>query len=362
MYGILFLVFLSACAYGTEPDSLVFAKKHGAIKHPNFERTGSAKTKPPEEKIITISAAGDVTIGSDDSFGYTHSFHHEADKNGFEFFVKNIQPIFKSDDLTTVNLETTLTTASKKAVKTFRFKGEPSYTEILALGSIEAVNLANNHTFDYLTQGYQDTITNLQKFKVGYFGNGDAFLTIIKGIKIGALGYKGWADTEDIRKQIAGDIRSLRNQGANIIIIHFHWGEEGSYQPNNTQISLGRYSIDAGADLVVGHHPHVIQGIEEYKNKFIVYSLGNFMFGGNRNPSDKDTFIFQQHFYLRNGEITDKKEIRIIPASISSVSTRNNYQPTPLQEAEAVRVMNKIKQLSAKVGNFDWVVVNSEHQ
>jgi poly-gamma-glutamate capsule biosynthesis protein CapA/YwtB (metallophosphatase superfamily) len=78
--------------------------------------------------------------------------------------------------------------------------------------------------------------------------------------------------------------RRMRKKGANIVLVHFHWGEEGSYIPNKIQKSLGHFAIDSGADLVVGHHPHVIQGIEEYKGKFIVYSLGNFMFGGIELP------------------------------------------------------------------------------
>lgn len=81
--------------------------------------------------------------------------------------------------------------------------------------------------------------------------------------------------------------------------------------PTQTQQELARYTIDNGADLILGHHPHVVQGIEEYKGKFIVYSLGNFMFGGNRNPSDKDTFVFQQTFHLKGEELTDKKKFRL---------------------------------------------------
>jgi poly-gamma-glutamate capsule biosynthesis protein CapA/YwtB (metallophosphatase superfamily) len=106
---------------------------------------------------------------------------------------------------------------------------------------------------------------------------------------------------------------------------------------------------------VVGHHPHVVQGIEEYKGKFIVYSLGNFMFGGNRNPSDKDTFVFQQVFHLTDGEFVDKKEIKVISFRISSITSRNNYQSTPLNGEEAKRVLSKIYKLSAQISEPIWV-------
>ncbi|WP_249869084.1 CapA family protein [Oceanobacillus saliphilus] len=298
------------------------------------------------ENTVTISAAGDVTIGSDDSFGYHGTFHHEVDVSGLEHFGKNIAPIFHDDDLTIVNLETTLTSSHHKAEKTFRFAGKPSYTEILNLSGIEAVNLANNHTYDYLEKGYEDTIMNLGTYHIDSFGYDRFLLKEINGITIGAFGYNGWNDTNEVRQQIEGDIASLKEQGAQIVIANFHWGEERHYHPNATQQSLGRFTIDAGADLVLGHHPHVVQGIEEYQSKYIVYSLGNFMFGGNRNPDDKDTFIFQQTFHFASDELTDTKDIRIIPTSISSVTERNNYQPTPLEGMEAERVLNKILTLS----------------
>ncbi|KJE28422.1 bacterial capsule synthesis PGA_cap family protein [Geobacillus kaustophilus] len=308
----------------------------------------------PNEVRITLSAAGDVTLGRDGNYGYAYSFDEEAKKHGLRYFTKYIEPIFKKDDFTTVNLETTLTTSTRKASKTFRFRGHPSYAKILTYGGIDAVNLANNHTYDYLQRGYNDTIASLKKENIGYFGRTLRLMKTVKGIQIGVLGYEGWSNTSTLRRQIANDIRTLRKQGSDLILIHFHWGVERSYVPNSTQKALGRFAIDSGADLVVGHHPHVIQGIEEYKGKFIVYSLGNFMFGGNKNPSDKDTFVFQQTFSFQNGKRTAKKEIRVIPFHISSVTTRNNYQPILLTGKEANRVKGKIISLSAKIKKPTW--------
>ncbi|RKQ34749.1 CapA family protein [Oceanobacillus halophilus] len=305
------------------------------------------------ENSLTISAAGDVTIGSDDSFGYYGTFHHEVDQSGLEHFGRNVAPIFDEDDLTIVNLETTLTDSTNKADKTFRFAGKPSYTEILNLSSIEAVNLANNHTFDYLQRGYEDTVANLDKHNISSFGYEQLFLEELNGITVGAAGYKGWNDSAELREQIEHDVNTLQEQGAQVVIANFHWGEERHYHPNASQQSLGRYAIDAGADLVLGHHPHVVQGIEEYNGKYIVYSLGNFMFGGNRNPDDKDTFIFQQTFHFAFDELLEKKDIKIIPTSISSVADRNNYQPTPLTGKEANRVLNKILTLSDDIPEND---------
>lgn len=199
-----------------------------------------------EEIFITISAAGDVTLGGDESFDYQGSFNQEAKKNGLSYFVENIKDLFKEDDLTMVNLETTLTTSTAKADKKFRFKADPSFTEILTLGNIDAVNLANNHTLDYLQKGYTDTIANLKKANVGFFGFDHKFIKEIKGVKVGALGYKGWSDKATVRKQIKNDIQALRNQDVEIVIVHFHWGDERSYKPNQVQKALGRFTIDNG--------------------------------------------------------------------------------------------------------------------
>lgn len=335
----------------------------GEVNHtvlPQSNVQPEPKVEPNFETTIKISAAGDFTIGTDESFGYNGTFVHEADKKGLSHFVGGLNDIFKNDDLTTVNLETTLTNASQKAVKKFRFKGDPSYVEILKLGGIESVNLANNHIHDYLQQGYDDTIKTLKNANIGYFGYDNKYLTTIKDVKIGALGYEGWADTTEIRSRVSKDIEELRNQGAQIVLVHFHWGVEREYVPTASQQSLARFTVDSGADLVLGHHPHVLQGIEEYNGKFIVYSLGNFMFGGNRNPDDKDTFVFQQTFHLENGELTDKKQINVVPFSISSQSNRNDYRPTMLEGVERDRVKQKIIDVSNKIKGSDWLKYQTE--
>lgn len=331
--------------------------------HNSKETSVLEKVKSNEATIntsIKISAAGDFTLGRDENYAYSGSFVDEASKNGLPYFVEGIDQLFLEDDFTSVNLETTLTNSTDKADKTFRFKGDPEYAEILKLGGIDAVNLANNHMFDYLQKGYEDTKLALDTFNIGYFGYEDQFISSIKDVKIAALGYEGWQDTPDIREEIKKDIDGLREKGTQIVIIHFHWGDEKQYIPNVSQETLAKFTIDSGADLILGHHPHVIQGIEEYKGKFIVYSLGNFMFGGNRNPSDKDTFVFQQTFHIKDGILTDKKEINIIPYSISSVSTRNNYQPVKLSGEESSRVMEKILHYSNEINGSQWIVYDQD--
>lgn len=320
------------------------------------EESTNQKEKEEEKEIaITISAAGDFTLGRDETYAYNGSLPDEAVKNGLDYFVEKFDGIFQKDDLTTVNLEGPLTNATEKAVKKFRFKGDPSYAQILTLGGIESVNLANNHSFDYLQKGYDDTIATLEQNKIGYFGYDNQYVATVKGVKIGVLGYEGWDDTPETRAIVDTNIKKLRDEGVQIIVVHFHWGNERQYVPNASQQSLAHYTIDSGADLILGHHPHVLQGIEEYKGKFIVYSLGNFMFGGNKNPADKDTFVFQQTFHVKGDKLTDRKQINVVPFSISSVSHRNNYQPLLLSGSEEERVKNKIIDASNQINGSEWL-------
>lgn len=324
------------------------------VKAPE-QPTEQKQAEEEKETAITISAAGDFTLGWDETYAYNGSLPDEAAKNGLAYFVEKFDGIFQKDDVTMVNLEGPLTNATEKAVKKFRFKGDPAYAQILTLGGIEAVNLANNHSFDYLQKGYDDTIATLQQNKIGYFGYDDQYITTVKGVKIGVLGYEGWDDTPETRAVVETNIKKLRDRGVQIVVVHFHWGNERQYVPNASQKTLAYYTIDSGADLIVGHHPHVLQGIEEYKGKFIVYSLGNFMFGGNKNPADKDTLVFQQTFYLKGDKLTDRKQINVVPFSISSVPHRNNYQPLPLTGSEAERVKNKIIDASNQISGSDWL-------
>lgn len=297
---------------------------------------------------ITISAAGDTTLGSDESFGYVYTFDSEfKNQNGdYGYFTQNVKGIFEKDDLTIVNLEGTFTKSVKVADKEYKFKGNPLYVNILKDGGIDAVNLANNHSFDYGRQGFDDTVYTLKKAGVGYFGYGYKYIKDIKGIKVGVLGYTGWSFPTDLKKQIKADISDMKKQ-VSLVVVCFHWGDEGKYYPNKTQIAIGHYAVDEGADLVLGTHPHVIEGIEKYNGKYIVYSLGNFVFGGNRNPSDKDAFIFQQTFtFDETKSLIKSSNMNLIPISISSVKERNDFRPVILEGGEKERVLKKIEDLS----------------
>ena len=169
----------------------------------------------------------------------------------------------------------------------------------------------------------------------------------VNGVKVGLVGTYELADGMGCEDEMIANIKAVEDLGAQIVFVSFHWGLERENYPTENQVNLAHSAIDNGADLVLGHHPHVLEGIEVYKGKNIVYSLGNFCFGGNSNPSDKDTMIFQQTFTVENGELKEDNVTNIIPCSISSESGYNNYQPTPLEGDEAERVKGRIEEYSS---------------
>ncbi|MGM9978710.1 MAG: CapA family protein [Clostridium sp.] len=304
-----------------------------------------------EKKEILITSAGDCTLGTDTNFGYEGSFTYELDiyNNDYSHIMSNVKNIFENDDYTIVNLETTFTESNIKADKgsgiVYHFKGPKEYVNILTSSSIEGVTVSNNHIYDYGEEGFKDTINTLTENNIDYCGEGYKILKEIKGIKIGFLGYQGWIDSNELRDTIREDIQELRENGAQIIIPYFHWGIESSFQPIETQINLARYSIDNGADMVLGSHSHVIGALENYKGKLIAYSLGNFSFGGNFNPSDKRTFILQSKFDFENDEIV-KIQHKIIPALISSVEYKNDYVPIVASDEIKEEIISTLNEVS----------------
>ncbi|MCI5511870.1 MAG: CapA family protein [Eubacterium sp.] len=302
---------------------------------------------PVEEVKLTVSMVGDCTIGTDESFDIRSNFDaFYIVKKDPAYFFKGVSDILAADDLTVINMEGTLTESTERQDKTYAFKGDPKYTAILNAGSVEAANLANNHSHDYGEQSYTDTIQYLEEAGINTFGYDRTSVLDIKGVKVGLVGIYVLADGMEREQQVRDNIQSVIDQGAQAIIVSFHWGSEKSNYPDETQKALAHIAIDCGADLVVGHHPHVLQGIEQYKGKNIVYSLGNFCFGGNRNPADKDTMIYQQTFTFENGVLVEDNVTNIIPCSVSSVQQYNDFQPTVLEGSEAERVLQKIQEFS----------------
>lgn len=319
----------------------------------NKEGQKPEKQETPEvqETTITISAAGDCTLGTDEGFNYKRSFKGKYDAvQDPAYFFQNVQPVFAQDDLTIVNMEGTLTEETTREPKQFAFKGDAEYAKILTAGAVETANLANNHSFDYGKKSYEDTITALEAEGISSFGYERTAVMDIKGVKVGLAGVYELAEHIDCKQDLLDNIASLKEQGAQIIIVSFHWGQEKENVPSDVQVELAHAAVDNGADLVLGHHPHVLQGIEEYKGKNIVYSLGNFCFGGNSAPSDMDTMIFQQTFTVKDGKLQEDNVTNILPCKISSAYEEgyNNYQPILAEGDQKEKIFERLSEYSQK--------------
>ena len=338
-----------------EAAALQKAQEEAAAK--KAEEAAKAAQKDPVS--LTISVVGDCTLGTDETFDYDTSLNAYYDSNGKDYFFQNVKSIFSADVLTIANFEGTLTDSDTREDKTFAFKAPAEYAQILTSGSIEAVNTANNHSHDYGDQSYTDTLTALDNEGITHFGYDDTAVMDIKGVKVGLVGIYELNDHLGREQQLKDNIAKVKADGAELVIVIFHWGNETETVPDTNQMTLGRLAIDEGADLVCGHHPHVLQGIETYKGKNIVYSLGNFCFGGNSSPSDMDTMIFQQTFTITSNGVQADNVTNIIPCSISSADGYNNYQPTPATGDEATRIKAKIDERSAAIPSADSTAKSS---
>lgn len=305
----------------------------------------------PREDVIEITTAGDCTLGTDTNFGYNGQFDwwfkNKAQGN-YGYFFEKVKYLFENDDYSYVNLEGTLTTYNKKTTKKYNFKGDPKYVNILLSGGIEGVNIANNHSNDYGTEGYDDTKKYLQEAGIDYFGHDNVLVKTIKGKKIAFVGYTGvglWINSD---KEMQDTIKKLKEEEkVDIVIANFHWGIEYAHSMTNQQRSRAHLAIDSGADIVIGSHPHCLQGLETYKGKYIVYSLGNFVFGGNSHPKQigKECIIVKMYFNFTNDKLTNI-EMKVIPCLISSISSRNNYQPVVAEGKNKTNMINTMNKYS----------------
>ena len=316
------------------------------------EEAGAAEPVENDDVVtITISAAGDVTLGNYLGQDYTRSFVQTYEEQGNAYFFQNVLEYFLDDDMTIVNFEGVLTESEEIQVKDYNMKGEPEYVYILTEGSVEAVSFGNNHRLDYLAQGSRDTVDMFEEADIAYAYDNITGIYETKGIRIGFVSVNESSQGVAVERYLKEGIAKLRDEEeADLVIACCHWGIERENYPEDYQKELGRKCIDWGADLVLGSHPHVLQGIEVYEGRFIVYSLGNFCFGANRNPSDKDTMIFRQTFTFVNGVKQEDREVRVIPCSISSVPERNDFCPTPAQDEEYTRILGRINQFSEPFG------------
>ena len=335
-----FLVFALVSNAGGAPEATTTAATEVT------ETTAAAETTVPEETtaVTTAPQAEEFTLTFAGDCTFAMSGFDAAVAGDYTYPFRMVQDYFGTDDCTFVNLECALSDRGAKADKLFTFRGDPEYVNILTEGSVEFASLVNNHSMDFGQVAYDDTKSLLEEAGVHYGENKmTTFIELDRGLKIGVLSLYFPQTTDGIATAIKG----LREQGAHIVVVCVHWGEEYHFKPNDVQVNVGRYAIDNGADIVYGQHPHVLQPIEEYNGGIIFYSLANFSFGGNPYPGDLDTAIVRQKVVLQPDGTASLAELEAIPCFVTSTGTAaNNYQPLPMDpetDAEAYeRVLRKL--------------------
>lgn len=331
---------------------------------PASTTSADAQTSVPPVQPVTIrmTFAGDCTFGTLNGETEDNRFPKVYERSGsLTYPFDGVKHIFGRDDLTVINFEGTLTHAVEEADKKWRFKGPPEYAGILPACAVEAATLANNHAYDYLGQGFRDTVTALRAAGVGLIYKDNPLVTEIKGVQVVVVGgntafAEDFGTTpEEVAQGVLSQIRQHKKP-ENIVVALMHWGLERTDRPDAWQTRTARAFVDAGADLVVGHHPHVIQGIERYRGKYIAYSLANFAFGGNsvaRANETLETFLLHADFTVSPG-LPPTAEIAVTPCYITSsdVKTatgglRNDYQPRVVTGEQAQRVLSVLLRRSA---------------
>ena len=344
---------LAQMNYDLVNPNLTYTHLSGSVAEEAAKEDAVADTWP---KMFTITVAGDTTLGSTpDLRKRKDCFENVAEEKGYAWFFSGLTELFGSDDLTLVNFEGTLTESSDLKEKKFNFKGPAEYTDILTLGSVEAVSIANNHIVDYGEKGKADTIANLENAGIVVSGGGILGVYEKNGVKVGMTGY--CFPYKDGKKDISKDVKALREAGCQIVVASFHWGSEYREDFTAEQRSIGRAAIKAGADIVVGHHPHIVQGIEAYNDTYILYSLGNLVFGGNVDPDDRDAAAVRLTFTVHEDR-AEAPEMAIVPLRLTELSDGTDYRPVLAKGDEAERIVKRILRRSSNMKEF----VNGEWQ
>ncbi len=304
---------------------------------------------------MTISFIGDCSIG--DSFQHKEaasSYHSTVDREGYAWPFSLVEKYLKTDDLTVANLEAVLTGRTQHLDKKYNLAADPDHVQILLDGGIDAVNTVNNHSLDFRTAGYLDSLAALEAVGIAHFGSlslkddsphDDLAVKEVGNIRVGFIGYSYPQPADGVR--LSARIRKLREEsGCALVVVSLHWGRETFMKPDAWQTGLAKELIDAGADVVYGHHPHVIQPIQFYRGKPIFYSTGNFTFGTMSNV-DPSTGIFQLRYRLE-GETPLLSELRVIPCQTQGSP---DFRPIELtDEARRQAVFRKLMMGTAQSG------------
>ena len=321
-------------------------------------------TSSVADKVVTITFTGDCTLGSEERLrGTETSFDSVAAREGYDYFFEDFKELFASDDYTLINFEGVLSdsSAQENKTKTYRFRGPTSFVNILKSVSIEGVTLANNHVADYGNQGLESTKKTLDEAGIEW-GRLQKVLYVEKdGVRIALIcmdrttlgaDYRGskknynWLNEEIPRLKLSGE--------ADAVVVVFHGGTEYRANRDETEQRYANMWIGLGADLVIMHHPHVVEGIDIIQNRAACYSLGNFCFGGNaevreevrrigRSVTALYSLVVQADLHFDDDGHYSGQQLRLYPVFISRSAPLNDYHPMLVKGSEAAQVMEAVQ-------------------
>lgn len=311
------------------------------------------------KKDITISFTGDILLD--------RGVRDKLINEGTDYPYIKVKDVLKKSDIAVGNLECPLIDKGTPVIKRrdLIFKGDVENADALKRAGYNVLNLANNHVMDYGRDGLINTIKILNSSSIQTVGAGkdkkDANTPLFinkNGIKVGILGYnvfpaEGFTysdskpDTARLEQKLMKEnIRKAKNK-CDFLIVTLHWGNEYSFYPSDFQKEIAHFAVDSGCDVVIGHHPHVLQGVEKYKDKLVFYSLGNFVFDKQIPNGTAETVILNCKI-KKNGTV----DYEVIPAKIK------DCQPTPVYGSEADYVLNRLKFYSERMNTQFYIKDN----
>lgn len=305
---------------------------------------------------IVLTFGGDCVLGTRECWkSNPKTFDTMIAHKGYDWCFQKIKTPFQTDDISLINLECVLQSHSEghASGKQYTFRGDPSYTEILKAAGIEQVNIANNHYIDFSRSGRESTRSALEQAGIGFSGYTYRSIVEVNGYKIGFAGCRETVFLEK-REPVYNDLRYLKKQGCDVIVYSCHWGKEYSPAHNQRQITMADYALKYGADIVVGTHPHCVQGIEARRGGVVLYSLGNLVFGGTHDLTTHDALIAQAVLTFEQGSYQGVT-IRLMPILTSSERPGNSFQPEFATGVDYNRIMQLIQNDSQmKISEEMW--------
>lgn len=287
-------------------------------------------SKPGE---YTILATGDVILARSVNSQMVR-------KNNFLYSFEKTADFLKNADVVFINLESPLIPDCQPTDEGMVFCGNEKAVEGLVYSGVKIANIANNHMADYGLDGINNTINLLEQKKIAVTGNGKPAILDIRGKKFGFLGYNDISERYDLfpKPEINNLQNDIKNFKAKVdyIVVAFHWGIEYTSSPSARQQELAHAAIEAGADLIIGNHPHWVGAVEQYQGKLITYSHGNFIFDQMWSRETREGVI-AKYVFGDNG----LKNVNFYPVVIDNYS-----QPRFAEKEEAIKILNKIKQTS----------------